>query len=491
MGEFLKFPKVFYWGGAVSAEQTEGDGITNKAKTVFAKQFEMEPHAFYNGVGPHTVADVTRKYKEDFILLKDFNINSHRTSFSWARLFPEGDYSKPNQEAVRFYHDFIDEMIKNGIKPFITLYHFDMPMYAMDKGGWESREVWNEFLEYSKFVFNEYGSKVEYFTTMNEPLVPVQLSYLGNIQYPKLDSDQAGINAAYGVVMSHALVVNYFNDVIKKKYPNCKIGAIFDSSIVYPRNENDPEDVKAALYADLFQFTGLTDAMVKGHIRPELIEWVKDMDLFPTNHKQGDKDIISKVRVDLVGLNFYKPLRAKKPDVKTNRKIFNYFEFYNMPGRRENKFRGWEIFPEAIFDTFKIMKERYGTDVQYMLTEYGMGVEKEFRFRNNDGIIDDNYRVSFLKEHLEQLHRVITELGLNVIGAHAWATFDCWSWNNAYKNTYGLFEIDPVTLKRTPKSSAFFIKDVITNSGFENGYEKMEKYMDFEKVGYEKSVGAK
>ena len=487
----IEFPKDFLWGGAVSAEQTEGMGASPKGETVYERHYKDRPKDFFGGIGPEKVIDFTNTYKEDIKLMKKFGINSHRTSISWARVFPDGNYDKPNAESVKLYHDIIDEFNKNGIELMLTVYHFDMPMYAMDKGGFESREVWEDFVKYCAFIFDEFGSKVKMWTTMNEPLVPIQCSYIAGIQYPFLKDDQKAVNAAYGVVMSHAMVVNHFNEVVKKKYPQNMIGGIFNSAIVYPADENNPEDVKAAKYLDLYQFTGLTDAMVGGYWKDELVEWIKDMDLFPQNWDEKDRETLSKIKLDLVGLNFYAPQRAIAPKGKAKNKFEEYFTPYNMPGRRENKFRGWEIYPEALHDTMKVMYERYGKDKKYMLTEYGMGVENEAIFRDEKtGEINDNYRVAFMKEHLHQLNKLMTTTDINVIGAHCWATFDCWSWNNAFKNRYGLFEVDIKTMKRTPKASAHFMQSLVKEHGFNDDYKLMEEYMDFDSLEFSESVKA-
>lgn len=484
----VNFPKDFLWGAAVSAEQTEGKGTTKKAKTIYEYHYEKNPNAFHNQIGPDVTSDFMNRFRGDIALMAKHKVNSFRTSLSWARLFPEGDYSKPSVEGVKFYHELIDECKKNNIELILTLFHFDLPMYAMEKGGFESREVWNDFLEYSKFCFHEFGSKVKIWTTMNEPLVPVQTGYLSGIQMPLVKDDQRAVNAAYGIFMAHALVVNYFNKEIKKQFPGNKIGGIFNATVVYPRS-NDSEDVKAAEYLTLFQFTGMTDAMIAGKLNPELVKWIKEMDLVPQNYQESDLKILGQVELDIIGLNFYQPFRAKKSDTEGKSKFSKYFSYYNMPGRRENKFRGWEIYPEALYDTMKIIADRYGKDKEFILSEYGMGVENESLFRNANGIIDDQYRIAFMKEHLDQLHRAMHELNLKVIGAHAWAMFDCWSWNNAYKNRYGLIEVNLKDQSRLPKSSLLFLEEVVNNHGYDGEYEKMEKYMDFDQVGFTKSVG--
>lgn len=483
----LHFPKTFLWGGAISAEQSEGRGTTKKAVTIFEHHFNNNPSDFHSSIGPLVTSDFMNNYKEDIKLMRKHRLNSFRTSISWARLFPEGDYNKPNLNAVKFYHDLIDECANNRIELLLTLYHFDMPMYALNKGGWESRDVWDDFLKYSQFVLNEFGPKVKMWTTMNEPWVPVQASYISGIQVPFVRDEQRAANVAYGIVMSHALVVNFFNDVIKSKYPNNKIGGIFNSTIVYPKS-NSLEDLKAANYLQMFQFTGMTDAMIGGKWTPEFVAWVKEMNIIPKNYQKEDLQTLSKIKLDIIGLNFYQPLRAEAPQKNSKNLFETYFSYYKMPNRRENKFRGWEIYPEALFDTFQIMSERYGKEYEYILSEYGMGVENEENFRNEQGIIDDQYRVAFMKEHLHQLHEVMHKLKLNVIGAHTWAAIDCWSWNNSYKNRYGFIEVDLRTQKRKPKSSLIFLEELIKDGGFDSNYKKMEHYMDFKKIKYTKSV---
>ncbi|WP_168380672.1 glycoside hydrolase family 1 protein [Mycoplasma todarodis] len=485
----IKFPKNFLWGGAMSAEQTEGKGSTRKARTIFDEQFEKSPNDFFDNVGPGLTTDITKHYKEDIKLWKETGANSIRTSISWARIFPDGMDKEPSQDGVDFYKKFFKEMQDNGIEPIATLFHFDLPMYEYVKGGWGNREVWYDFLKYAKFIINEFGDQIKTWVTMNEPWVPPNASYIWAVYIPKEKNEQKAVNDAYGIVMAHALVVNHFNEVVKQKYPDLEIGAIFNSSIVYPKDEKNPEDIKAAKYMDYFQFSGVTDPMISGKWPKGIKEWLLEMDLFPENFKQEDVETLSKVHVDLIGLNYYAPARAKAPsgDAKES-KFGQYFESYEMPGRRENKFRGWEIYPEAVYDTLKILADKHGKDRKYMLTEYGMGVEGEGIFRNEEGIIEDDYRIAFIKEHLEFLNKAMYEEEINVIGAHMWAIMDCWSWTNAFKNRYGLIEVDLQNkLKRTIKKSGLFMKELSTTGAFNGEYKKMEEYMDFDSMEYSKS----
>ena len=479
----IKFPEGFLIGGAVSAEQTEGHGITRKARTVYDILFRKSPQNFYNQVGPAVTTDTMTNYKNDIKMWKEIGINSHRTSISWSRIFPDGMDKPRNEEAIKWYHEFFDEMIKNDIKPIVNLYHFDMPGFAHKIGGFESRKMWDWFEKYSIEVLEEFSPKIQMWTTMNEPWVPVHLGYLGVRQLPQVIDPQRASNAANGVIMCHAKAVNYFNEKIKTKYPKSEIGAIFNSTIVYPRDKNNPEDVKAALYASLYSSTGLTDPMVIGKWRPEIIEWVKELGVVPENYQKGDLEELSKVKVDFVGLNFYAPQRAKSPDPenKKSKNVFmHYFSTYDLPNKRENKFRNWEIYPKGVYDTLMMYSERYGKDKKYMLTEYGMGVQNEGINRDENGIIQDDYRISFIKEHLMWLNKAMQE-GLNVIGAHLWATHDCWSWDNGFKNTYGLIEVDLKNQSRKFKKSALWHKEWAKTLEFNDDFPVMEETIDISK----------
>ena len=135
-----------------------------------------------------------------------------------------------------------------------------------------------------------------------------------------------------------------------------------------------------------------------------------------------------------------------------------------MPGRRMNPYRGWEIYPEAMYDIAMNLKNNYN-NIPWYISENGMGVEGEDRYKNEDGIIEDDYRIDFIKEHLEHLHRGIEE-GSNCFGYHTWTPIDCWSWLNAYKNRYGYISVDLDTQKKTIKKSGRWIKEVTENNGF-------------------------
>ncbi|WP_297438632.1 family 1 glycosylhydrolase, partial [uncultured Clostridium sp.] len=171
--------------------------------------------------------------------------------------------------------------------------------------------------------------------------------------------------------------------------------------------------------------------------------------------------------IDFLGVNYYQPRRVKarceKLEVNTWMPDL-YFENYEMPNRRMNPYRGWEIYPESMYDISINIRDNYD-NIPWFISENGMGVEGESRYINESGIVEDDYRIDFFKEHLEFLHKGIEE-GSNCFGFHSWTPIDCWSWCNAYKNRYGYISVDLETQKKTIKKSGRWIKEVSDNNGF-------------------------
>lgn len=172
--------------------------------------------------------------------------------------------------------------------------------------------------------------------------------------------------------------------------------------------------------------------------------------------------------IDFLGVNYYQPFRAKAKETKFDASKGwlpdKYFDTYEMPGRRMNPYRGWEIYPKAIYDVAINVRDNYG-NIPWYISENGMGVEGEEKFIGKDGVIADDYRIDFIREHLEWLHKAIEE-GSNCFGYHLWTPIDCWSWSNAYKNRYGLIALDLVTQKKTIKKSGRWFRALAENNGF-------------------------
>lgn len=457
-----QFPTGFWWGSATSATQIEGAANEGaKGKNIWDHWYEQEPNRFFDNVGPVSTSDFYHRYKEDIQLMKEIGHNTFRMSISWSRLIPDGR-GEINQEAVTFYNNVIDELIANDIEPFVNLFHFDMPLTLQEEGGWESREVVDAYTAYAKEAFRLFGDRVKKWFTFNEPIVPVEGGYLYDFHYPNVVDARRAAQVAYHTMIAHAQAVEAFRTF---NITEGQIGIILNLTPSYPRS-NNPADLKASRITDLFFNRSFLDPAILGEYPAELIEILSEHGQLPATEK-GDKELLKAGVADILGVNYYQPRRVKaKEHLPNPYGPFMpdwFFDNYEMPGRKMNKYRGWEIYEKGIYDIMINLKENYG-NIESFISENGMGVQDEARFEEN-GEIQDDYRIEFIREHLKWLHKAIEE-GCNAKGYHLWSTMDNWSWMNAYKNRYGFFSVDIETKERKPKKSAHWIKEVSKNNGF-------------------------
>lgn len=454
-----KFPDGFLWGAAASAPQTEGAAdIDGKSPSTWDKWFELNPEKFNEAQGPQTTSNVYYQHKEDVGLMQDMNLNSYRTSISWTRLLPDG--KTVNQKAVDYYRAYFKELVDKGIEPVINLFHFDMPWWLMEKGGWEARESVDAFAFYAKTCFELFGDIVKKWSTFNEPMVHIECGYLFGYHYPAINDFKKAVQVGYHTLMAHVMAVYEFNLL----RIGGEIGIILNISPSYPKSD-DPRDLEAKLYADLLNSKSFLDPVVKGKFPEGLVELLRKHDLLPTT-LTSDKAFISENTVDFVGLNYYQPRRVQaclNPQTPAT-SPGHIYSHYDWPDKKMNVYRGWEIYPEALYDVAIMIRDEYD-NIPWFVSENGMGVADEMRFANEEGIIQDDYRIEFISEHLEALYRGISE-GSNCFGYHLWTFVDCWSWLNGYRNRYGFYRVDLETQKRIPKKSSFWMKDVIDKNGF-------------------------
>lgn len=462
---FYQFPQDFFWGSAASGPQTEGrvtgDG---KGENIWDFWYQQNPTPFFNQVGPDKTSHVYTKYKEDIQLMKQVGHNSFRTSIQWSRLIPEG-VGKVNEKAVQFYNDYIDELIANGIEPFINLYHFDMPMKLQEQGGWLNRQTVEAYVNYAKTCFELFGDRVKYWFTHNEPIVPVEGGYLYQFHYPAEVNMKHAVQVGYHEALASALAIQAYH----KMNLGSQIGIILNLTPSYPRDENNPADVKASQLADAFFNRSFLDPAIKGEYPHDLIEVIKQLDLLPARQDE-DAAVFKENTIDFLGINYYQPRRIKAKEdlskLNPNHPMpDDFFDNYEMPGRKMNPYRGWEIYEKGIYDILINVRDNYG-NIPCYISENGMGVEGEERFINEEGQIEDDYRIEFVHNHLKYVHQAIQE-GANCKGYHMWTCMDNWSWLNAYKNRYGFISVDlSHDGKRTIKKSGYWFKQVADLNGF-------------------------
>ncbi len=468
----LTFPDGFWWGAASSGPQTEG-WAGKKHENVMDTWYRTSRKDFFDGGGPDVASDFYHTYPEDFKLMKEIGMNSFRTSVQWTRLIKDLETGEADPEGVKFYKDMIAEAKKNGIELILNLHHFDMPTELLEKyGGWQSKHVVDLFEKFAKTAFEELGDDVRYWTTFNEPMVIPEAGWLYGFHYPKLvGQGKEAVEIIGNINLASAKAIKAYRDSKK----NGEIGIILNLTPAYPESDSK-EDAAAAKFADEFFNQSFLDPAIKGEFPKDLEELLrKDGVLWDLSEE--DRKTIAENTVDFLGVNYYHPKRVrapKNPDKYENWMPDRYFEEYEWKEGRINPYRGWEIFPKAIYDIAKNVQDNYG-NIKWFISENGMGVEGEERFRKEDGSIEDDYRIDFYNEHLAHLHKAIEE-GSNCFGFHAWTAMDCWSWNNAYKNRYGFIGVDLGDQSRKIKKSGRWLKEVSDENAILIEDELMPKF---------------
>ena len=471
----LKFPKDFWWGAATSGPQLEGR-FNKKHANIFDYDFEKFPEHFWHGIGPDVASNFYNDFREDIRLMKKAGLNSVRTSIQWSRLIDDLEEGTVNPEAVEFYNAVIDEFLSNGIRPIINLHHFDLPVELLHKyGGWANKQVISFYVKYAEQCFRLFGDRVSDWFTHNEPMVVVEGGYLYQFHYPDLVDGKLAVQVAYNLQLASSLAIQKYREVNQNS--DGKIGIILNLSPNYPASQ-DKEDIAAAHFADLWQNRLFMDASVKGKFPNELVEILtKDGVLW--NSTLEELETIKNNKVDMFGVNFYHPNRAQRPHYSPDSLTVDwlpnkYFDDYKMVGARMNVDKGLEIYPQTLYNIAKNIQKNYG-NIPWFVSECGIGVSNEDRYLNRDGLIEDDYRIQFVQEHLYWLHKAIDE-GANYYGFHLWTPIDCFSWRNSYRNRYGLISVNIHTQKKCLKKSAYFFKNLAEKSILELSEEIYNKF---------------
>lgn len=455
-----KLPQDFFFGAAFSGPQTEGAyKLDGKLENIWDTWSDERIGDFYNRVGSYVGNDFYHRYEEDIKILKSLGLNSFRTSIQWSRFLDED--GNINSKGAEFYHKMLACAKENEMEVFVNLYHFDMPAYLFRRGGWENREVVEAYANYAEKAFTEFSGEVRYWFTFNEPIVEPELRYREGAWYPFITDIKRSVVTQYHIALAHSLATANFrrlkaNGTLPE---NAKIGLINCFSPPYTKENPSEADLEAVRMEDGLHNRWWLDVVAEGHLPQDVLDTLAEKGA-PVPVRPGDENIFAQGKVDWLGFNYYQPKRVQAPEKDIDENGNPIFSSpYIWKERRINKSRGWEIYPKGIYDFGMSLKKNY-PDLSFFISENGMGVENENQFRNEDGVIQDDYRIDFVREHLDWLAKAIEE-GARCVGYHYWAVIDNWSWANAFKNRYGFVEVDLSNgYKRRLKKSAEWLKNV-------------------------------
>ncbi|MET3600923.1 glycoside hydrolase family 1 protein [Martelella mangrovi] len=463
------FPDDFLWGASTSAYQTEGawneDGKGPSIIDTYMHRAE--------GVADYKVAsDHYHHYAEDVALFAELGLKAYRFSIAWSRIIPDGD-GAVNPEGVAFYHRLIDALHERGIEPVVTMYHFDLPAALDDKGGWSDRNTVEAFVRYARVLFDEFGDKVRYWITINEQnMMILHGKAIGTTGRSGVASEDVIYQQNHNMFVAQAKVMTLCHDIL----PEAKIGPAPNIVSVYPAS-CAPEDVIAADDWDAVRNLMYLDIAVKGIYHPLAWTYLKEKGWAPT-FEDGDAEALAAAHPDFIAFNYYSTqtvgasrgdasdLQHRGADQQIVRGEVGLYRAVKNEHLPTNAF-GWEIDPIGMRTTMRRLWDRY--HLPLIITENGLGAFDEVV----DGKIHDDYRIDYLRRHIEQIQMALGD-GVDIFGYCPWSAIDLISTHQGAAKRYGFIYInrdeqDLRDLARIKKDSFHWYHGVIGSNGTDLG----------------------
>jgi beta-glucosidase len=442
------FPGGFIWGSATASYQVEGAVHEGGRGTTIWDTFSHTPGKVANGDTGDVADDSYHRYKEDVRLMKALGLKGCRFSVAWSRIFPTG-VGAPNQAGLDYYNRFVDELLANGIQPFCTLYHWDLPQALQDKGGWQNRDTAKAFADYAGYTAGKLSDRVTNFMTMNEIRSFTELGYQNGLHAPGLRLDATAFAMVnHYAVLGHGMAVQAIRASAK---PGTKIGLADNAEATCPVLET-PDHIHAAGIAMREQNAQYLTVILEGKYTEAYLK-----KLGPASPKFTAEEMkIIGSPLDFVGLNVYQPTWVR---ADTTKEIG--YSVVDNPASYPHMLSPWlTIGPEALYWSPKLVAKNWGVKTLY-ITENGCSSSDVLTAE--DTVLDTD-RVMYLRNYLGQLHRAVSE-GVPVKGYFLWSLLDNFEWADGYEKRFGITYVDFKTEKRTPKLSSEFYKDVIARNG--------------------------
>jgi beta-glucosidase len=459
----IQFPKDFIWGSATSSYQIEGArNEGGKGPSIWDAFCEI-PSRIQNGDNGDIACDHYHRFEEDIALMKKMWLQAYRFSIAWPRIQPTGK-GKANKEGIAFYSKLIDTLLKHDIEPWVTLYHWDLPLaLQLEEDGWTGDNISDYFATYADICFEHFGDRVKNWITLNEPWVIAILGYGQAIFAPGRTSNSEPYLAGHNLIKAHAKAV----DIYRKKHQPTQKGCIGITNNCDWREPltDKKEDKEAAERALEFFLAWFADPIYKGHYPESMVKRLGDRLPQFTNEEIQ----MIKGSSDFFGLNHYTTMLAANATGEiTQNNVFGNgglsedqdVELSADPNWEKTAMQ-WGIVPWGCRKLLEWIDQRYDHPEIY-ITENGCALDDEII----NGEVQDPKRIKFYKEYLEECYKAIQN-GVDLKGYFAWSFMDNFEWASGYVKQFGIHYVDFDTLERTPKASAKWLTEVIEQNGFD------------------------
>ena len=455
----MTFPRDFVWGAATAAFQIEGASTLDGKGPSIWDTFCKIPGKVANGDTGDVACDHYHRFEEDIEILKRLGIKSYRFSFSWPRLFPNGDRVR-EERGFAFYDRLINALLEAGIEPLATLYHWDLPQALEDKGGWANREILSAFEYYAQTVAEHFGDRVKKFSPINEPWVVSWLGYGIGVHAPGRTSRKDAFAAAHHTVLAHAIAVKTMRSIRS----DLLIGPVLNQANFPADDMNDPIQAEANDVMDAQQNRWWMDAFFKGQY-PQILLDRFGSEINPLIHS-GDMEL-AQIKNDFLGINYYFDNRigSNKDSSEKFYDMSNVFDLdVDMTMYGEKTDMGWPITPDGLYNLLTRWKRELGEQCpDIYITENGCAYDDG---PNSDGEVNDLRRISYLEKHLDAAERAISD-GVPLKGYYQWSLLDNFEWAFGYQKRFGIVHVDFETQKRTIKKSGYWYADqIVTRSNY-------------------------
>ncbi len=437
-----QFPKNFVFGAATAAYQIEGGrGEDGKGDSIWDTFCDIPGHVDRNENG-NVACDHYHRMREDVALMREMHLESYRFSVAWTRLLPNG-VGEVNPAGIAFYNDLINELLQAGIKPMLTLYHWDLPQALQERGGWLNPDSVQWFTQYAQTVFRAFGDRVKDFITFNEPFVFTDFGYVTGSFPPGIRNDyRSKLLAGHHVLLAHGAAVQAFRAVV----PDGRIGITLDYAYNAPATDKK-EDVAAAARANEFWAGWYFEPIVSGHYPKAARKWFEEHGMMPPVGEDDEKKIAQKI--DFLGINHYFCNYVAADPANTRegtRPVYPAVQHSDMD---------WPITEDGFYKMLKYFQSVL--KLPLIITENGISLND---IVCTDGVVRDYNRIDYITRYLSALSRAMSE-GLDCRGYYYWSLMDNMEWAAGYKPRFGLVYVDYATQKRMLKQSALWYRDLI------------------------------
>lgn len=468
-------PKNFLWGGATAANQCEGGylsggkglgtvdvipwGENRRAVMAGKLHYDNLPEDSY--FPSHEAIDMFGNYKEDIALFAEMGFKCYRFSFAWSRIFPTGEELEPNEEGLKFYENFIDELLKYNIEPVVTICHFDLPLALEQKyGSWRSRKVVEAYVRYCETIFKRFNGKVKYWMTFNEINMLMHMPFMGaGIMFKEGENEtQVKYQAAHHELVASALATKLAHEM----NPENKVGCMLAAGQFYPYSCK-PEDVFEAMQRDHENYFFI-DIQSKGAY-PNYAKKFLEHSNIHIEMAAEDEKVLRENTVDFIAFSYYTSRTISADPEVGEARTGNVITSIKNPYLQSSEW-GWQIDPLGLRITMNALYDRYQKPL--FIVENGLGAVDT---PQEDGTIEDDYRIAYLEAHIQAMTEAVEEDGIELIGYTPWGCIDLVSASTGeMKKRYGFIYVDKDnagngTLKRTKKKSFDWYKNVIANNG--------------------------